>query len=134
MAKRAKRSDAARKLAAGAATVARDNKAQAITVLDLRGLSPVTDYFVICTGTSGRQMRTVADEIIGHGKRIGQRPFHVTGLDSAGWILLDFVDVVVHIFDQAHRLYYDLELIWGEAPKVRWRRSRQVAPPRPVEP
>jgi len=122
MARRAKRNDAARTLAIGAARIAQDSHCQDVVVLDLRGISPVTDYFVIATGTSDRQMRSVADDIAEHGKAIGQRVWHVAGMDSARWILLDFVDVVVHLFDGEYRGYYDLELIWGEAPKVKWRR------------
>ena len=113
----------ARALAVAAAAVAADNNATDIVVLDLRGVSPVTQYFVICTGTSDRQMRAVADEIAKHGARMGQRVWQVAGQRTAEWIVMDFVDVVVHIFDQAHRRYYDLELIWGEAPRIRWRRS-----------
>jgi len=124
LAKRGKRPDAARELAIAAARAALDNKAEDITVLNLTGLSPVTDYFVICTGTSGRQMRTVADEICRAGARMGQQVWQVSGAEAADWILLDFVDAVVHIFDRRHRSYYDLELIWGEAPRVRWRRRR----------
>ncbi len=109
-----------------------DNNATDIVVLDLRGISPVTQYFVIATGTSDRQMRTVADAIAEHGRKIGQPVWHVAGERSADWIVMDFVDVVVHIFDEVHRRYYDLELIWGEAPHVRWREAvrRRRARPR----
>ena len=131
--KRTKSDEAARKLALAAATIARDNNAEDVKILDLRGLSPVTDYFVIATGSSSRQMRTIADDIVAHGRTTGHKPFHVTGQDAGGWILLDFVDVVVHLFDPARRQYYDLELIWGEAPKVRFRRSPDVNPPHTVE-
>ena len=98
-------------------------------MLDLRGISPVTDYFVIATGTSDRQMRTVGDEISAHGKAIGQKVWHVAGADSGEWIILDFVDVVVHLFGEQHRTYYDLELIWGEGPKVEW--QDETGGPRP---
>ena len=134
MARRTRKTDPARELAIAAARIAGDNNATDVVVLDLRGVSPVTQYFVICTGTSDRQMRAVADEIAKGGRRVGQRVWQVAGEKSAEWIVMDFVDVVVHIFDQAHRRYYDLELIWGEAPRVRWRRSRDVPPPRRAEP
>ncbi len=110
----------AKQLAIEAARIARDNRAEDAVVLDLGEISPVTDYFVVCTGTSGRQMKTVADEIERHGASHGQKVWHVEGLDSGAWVLLDFVDVVIHIFDRTHRSYYDLELIWGEAPRVDW--------------
>ena len=124
---RRSRNDSARAFAAVAARTARDNNAEEIVVLDLRGVSPVTDYFVICTGTSGRQMATVAQEIIEAGKSLGQTAFRVAGLESPTWIVLDFVDVVVHIFDNEHRRYYDLELIWGEASRLQWQRVRVPA-------
>jgi ribosome-associated protein len=127
LAERGKRSDAARQLAVAAARTALDNKAEDILVLNLKGFSPITDYFVICTGTSDRQMRAVADEICGAGRRMGQPVWHTEGMEAADWILLDFVDVVVHIFDLSHRRYYDLELIWGEAPHVRWRPRRSTS-------
>jgi ribosome-associated protein len=69
-------------------------------------------------------MRAVADAVMHHGRSAGQKCWHVAGLDSAEWVILDFVDVVVHVFDESRRRYYDLELIWGEAPKVRWQRRR----------
>jgi ribosome-associated protein len=122
LARRAAKKDEARKLATVAARTAHGDNAEDIVVLDLRGISPVTDYFVICTGSSDRQMRSVADDICRDARAIGQKVWQVAGMESARWIVLDFVDVVVHIFDQAHRRYYDLELIWGEAPRVRWRR------------
>ncbi|MFA6133734.1 MAG: ribosome silencing factor [Phycisphaerae bacterium] len=122
MAKRARKDDPARLLAIEAARIALDDNADDIIVLDLRGISPITQYFVICTGTSDRQMRTVADDVAECGAKIGQKVWHVAGKQSGDWIVLDFVDVVVHIFDASHRRYYDLELIWGEAPRVRWRK------------
>jgi ribosome-associated protein len=111
---------AARKLAVEAARLASDSHASDVLVLDLRGISPVTDYFVIATGTSGRQLRSVAEGIRTHGKRTGQKVWQAAGMDAGQWIVLDFVDVVVHLFDAEHRRYYDLELIWGEAPRVDW--------------
>jgi len=122
MAKRARKVDSARKLAVAAARIAHESHCEQIVVLDLRGISPVTDYFVIATGTSDRQMRSIADDMADHGAGIGQKVWHVAGMDAGDWVLLDFVDVVVHLFNAEMRSYYDLELIWGEAPKVRWRR------------
>ena len=120
MAGRSKKSTTARELAVASARIARDDNSEDIIVLDLRGISPVTDYFVICTGTSDRQLRTVADDIAKHGQRVGQKVWRVAGTQQAQWIAMDFVDVVVHLFDQEHRAYYDLELIWGEVPRVNW--------------
>lgn len=119
--------DTPRKLAVEMARIADGDNAEDIVVLDLRGISPVTDYFVICTGSSSRQMRSIADEMTRYGKSIGQGAWHVAGRQSGacGWIVLDFVDVVVHLFDADKRAYYDLELIWGEAPRVDWQAGRK---------
>jgi len=114
------KNDPARALAVAAAGIASDDNCEDLVVLDLRGVSPVTDYFVIATGTSDRQLRSVAADIARHGASVGQKVWHVAGLETADWVCLDFVDVVVHLFDQKHRRYYDLELIWGEAPRVDW--------------
>lgn len=116
----------AEQFAVEAARVADAHRAEDIVVMDLRGLSAVTDFFVICTGTSDRQMRTVADRIREHGQRVGQRPFGVAGVENAQWILLDYVDVVIHIFDRERRDYYDLELLWGDAPRLNWTRSESA--------
>jgi len=90
-----------------------------VTVLDLKGKSPATNYFVIATGTSSRQMRTVCDEISQIARQRGFARFGRAGYDQARWILLDYVDVVVHIFDSEYRDYYDLELLWGDAEKIK---------------
>ena len=115
--------NAARELAIEAARLASDSYCEDVVVLDLRGISPVTDYFVIATGTSSRQMRSVADDIAMFGKSIGQPVWQKAGMDSSQWVLLDFVDLVVHLFDSQARGYYDLELMWGEAPHVEWARE-----------
>jgi ribosome-associated protein len=124
-----KRKSPARRLAAEAARIAHALHCRDIVVLDLGGISPVTDAFVIATGTSGRQMAAVAQKITDAAAASGNALFGAEGLTSGSWILLDFVDVIVHIFDEAHRRYYDLELIWGDAPRVRWRRTRTAAGP-----
>lgn len=116
------RRTAARGLAVQAARIIDTRRGEDVVVLDLSGVSPVTDYFVIATGTSDRQMRAVADDIAEHGAAVGQKLWQAAGMEAGDWILLDFVDVVVHLFNAELRAYYDLELIWGEAPKVRWRR------------
>jgi len=107
-----------RAFAIAAARIADERHCSDISVLDLRGKSPATDYFVICTGTSDRQMRTVADEISQTARDMGQQRFGRAGYDQARWILLDYVDVVVHIFDEEYRDYYDLELLWGDAERL----------------
>ncbi len=142
MVKKKVRKITTRQLAIEAARIAHDRHGEDVVVLDLRGISPVADYFVIFTGTSERQMSAVADEIAETAARSGHKAIHVAGLGSnqparrssggggpahrslggGGWILLDFFDVVVHVFDDEHRKYYDLELIWGDAPRIRWKK------------
>ncbi len=111
---------AAQDFAVRAARLAVDLRAEDVVVLDLRDLSPVTDFFVICSGTSDRQMRAVYDALEADGNASGWPPFGSAGYDSTTWMLLDFVDVVVHIFSPEYRRYYDLELLWGDAPRVEW--------------
>jgi len=106
--------------ALAAAQVADGRHCSNIVVLDLKGKSPATDYFVIVTGTSNRQMRTVADEICEAAKMQGLQRFGRAGYEQARWILLDFIDVVIHIFDREYRDYYDLELLWGDAERLTW--------------
>ena len=110
--------DEAKAFALAAAKVAAERHCSDITVLDLRGKSPATDYFVIATGTSDRQMRTVADEISEAARERGLQRFGRAGYEQARWILLDYVDVVIHIFDSEYRDYYDLELLWGDADRL----------------
>ena len=109
-----------KKFAVAAAKIAEERHCTDIVVLDLKGVSPATDFFVIATGTSGRQMKTVADEISQIGRELGYQRFGRAGYDTGRWILLDFVDVVVHLFDSEYRQFYDLELLWGDAKKVKF--------------
>jgi len=108
----------ARKLALAAAKLAAQSHCTEIVVLDLRGKSPATDYFVILTGTSDRQMRSVADDICVEARGQGFQRFGRAGYEQGRWILLDYIDVVVHIFDEEYREYYDLELLWGDAERL----------------
>ena len=98
----------------------RDRNCENIRVLDISDVSPITDYFIIATGTSDRQLRSLSDEIERLGKNLKQKVYKVAGRESGDWIVMDFVDVVVHLFNQELRAYYDLELIWGESPYVEW--------------
>lgn len=102
-----------------AAQIALERHCTDVTILDLRGLSPAADYFVLATGTSDRQRRTVIDEVCQHAKTLGLQRFGQAGYEQGRWILVDFVDVVVHVFDEEYRTYYDLEMLWGDAKRVR---------------
>ncbi len=107
-----------KQLALAAAKIAQDRNCTDIMILDLTGISPATDFFVIATSTSDRQARTVADEITAEAKKQGHKRFGVAGYNKGQWILLDYVSVVVHIFDEDHRDYYNLEMLWGDAKKL----------------
>lgn len=112
-----------RQFALECARIAEENKAENVVLLDLRDRSSICDYFIICTGTSDRQMRTIADYIDEFADKTGNERFNLSGYDQAHWILLDYVDVIIHIFDPDSRQYYDLELLWGDAPRLDWKRS-----------
>jgi ribosome-associated protein len=106
-------------IAAAAAHYASDRKAQDIVQLDLRGIIGYTDYFLICTGRSDRQTKAIHDAIhAGMKSEHGMLPQRVEGVSEARWILMDYLDVVVHIFTPEVREYYRLEQLWGEAPAV----------------
>jgi ribosome-associated protein len=109
---------AAKAFALAAARLARDRHCSDIVVLDLHGVSPAADFFVIATGTSDRQMRSLADEISQEGRKTGFGRFGRAGYDQAHWILLDYIDVVVHLFTEECRQYYDLEMLWSDAERV----------------
>ncbi len=105
-------------LARLAVSFASDKKAEDILMMDIHDLSSIADYFVICTGTSDRQVRAVAKEIQEQLRLRGARPLHIEGMEAANWVLLDYGAVIVHIFDPATRDYYRLEKLWAEAPRV----------------
>ncbi len=101
-----------------AARIAEADRCEEIVIQDLRGISEVCDFFVICTGTSDRQMRSVIDHINERARELGQRRFGLAGYEDANWILADYVNVVVHVFSEDARRYYDLELLWGDAERI----------------
>jgi ribosome-associated protein len=109
-----------RELARLAAKAASSKQGEAVVILDVRDLITITDYFVIGSGRSDRQVDTIADEVARELKQQGVRPVRTEGDPSAGWVLLDFVDFVVHVFRDEEREYYRLENLWRDAPIVEW--------------
>jgi ribosome-associated protein len=101
---------------ARAAELALDRKAQEVTLLDLRKLSSATDFFLIATGRSDTHVSAIADHIIDELKKEGVRPVGVEGLRGGRWVLVDYVDFVVHVFHPSAREFYQLERLWGDAP------------------
>jgi ribosome-associated protein len=103
---------------ARAAELAMERKAKELVVLDLRGISSATDYFVLGSGTSDVQVRAVADHIIEELRKEGVRPGHVEGLEGGRWVLIDYIDFVVHVFHPEARSFYQLEGLWGDARRI----------------
>ena len=115
-------------LAAAAIDYAADRKALDIVQLDLRGIIGYTDYFVICSGRSDRQVKGIHDAIYqGMKSEHGLLPRRVEGVSQARWILMDYLDVIVHVFTPETREYYRLEQLWGEAPSRATRRRSRAA-------
>ena len=93
-------------------------KALDITVLDISEIASFANYFLICSGDSSRQIQAIADEVELKLKSSGYRPNHIEGYRNAEWVLLDYVDLVVHIFSRKARAFYDLERLWRDAKRV----------------
>ena len=104
-----------------AVELSQELKAHQVTVLDLHGISTATYYFVIASGNSDVQVKAIADHIIEELKKESLRPQHVEGLRGGRWVLLDYIEFVVHIFHPEARAFYQLENLWGDAP--RWEMS-----------
>jgi ribosome-associated protein len=100
------------------AKLAQEKKGEEISILDLRGLSAACDYFVVCSCGSEQHVVALADHIELKMREGGQAPWHVEGRSHRRWVLLDFVDVVVHVFHHETRQYYMLEKLWGDAKVV----------------
>jgi ribosome-associated protein len=105
-------------MARHAVEVAEDKQAQDIVMLDLRNLTTIADYFVICTAENERQLRTVVNSIDDALVKSGARNPRIEGSFETGWVLLDFSDVVIHVFAPEQRDYYRLERLWKDAPPV----------------
>jgi ribosome-associated protein len=103
---------------ARAAELMLDRKAQDVAVLDLRGIAGVTDFFLIATGRSDTHVSAIADFMIDQLKEEGVRPVGVEGLRGGRWVLVDYVDFVVHVFHPSAREFYQLERLWGDAPLI----------------
>ena len=86
-----------------------------VVVLDIKSVATFTDYFLICSGDSTRQIQAIADEVQRNLAASGHRPAHIEGYDNAEWILMDYLDMVIHIFSRKARAYYDLERLWRDA-------------------
>jgi ribosome-associated protein len=101
-----------------AARAASDKKASEMVMLDLRKVASFTEYFLICTGGSSRQVQAIADAMEEELRRVGKRPLHIEGRSGAEWILLDYGDFIAHVFTGASRRFYDLERLWRDAGRI----------------
>ena len=113
-------------LACAAARAASEKQGEDVLVLDVRDLITITDYFVIASGSSDRQVRTIAEEVEKALKERGVKPVRVEGATSR-WVLLDFVDLVVHVFHEEERDFYRLERLWIDAPRIGWEDDAEVS-------
>ena len=116
-----------REIAVTAARAAAAKQAVDVTILDVHGLIVITDYFVICSGQTDRQIKTLVEEVEKAVRDIGEKPIRREGDADSGWVLLDYIDVVVHVFAQEEREYYDLERLWRDAPRLGWDATDQAA-------
>lgn len=101
-----------------AASLCVSNKAQEVVLLDLHGVTDMTDFFVVATGTSDTHVRSVAQKVVDGMEEAGLKAYHIEGAESGRWVLVDYVDFVVHVFHPSMRSYYQIERLWGDAPAV----------------
>jgi len=95
-----------------------DKKASDLVVLDISGIASFADYFLLCSGDSSRQIHAIADEVEEKLRTHGLRPTHIEGYRNAEWVLMDYIDLVVHIFSKRARAYYDLERLWRDGKRL----------------
>jgi ribosome-associated protein len=110
--------DASRELALSIADILAETPASDTVVLDIRGLSSFADFFVICSGENERQLRAISERLQEELRDDGIRPRRTEGTPRSGWIVLDYNDAIVHVFDQELRDFYKMERLWAEAPRL----------------
>lgn len=120
-------SDATRDFAIEAARLLADRKCEDVRLFDVRGLSQVSDFLLVASGTSDRQMKSVAHEVADEAKVRGIAVFRQNADAGNTWVVIDLVDLVVHLFEPQTRLFYDLESLWDDAERIDWRRDDQSA-------
>ncbi len=108
--------DPMRKIALAAAQFAIEKKASNVKLIDLRAVTAITDYFVVASGSSDTQVKAIADNVISEMRKHDYVPWKSEGWDAKQWIIIDFVDLVVHVFHETAREFYNLERLWADAP------------------
>ena len=112
-----------------------EKKAEELSILEMeKGSGAFTDYFVLCSGTNPRQVQAIADEVELQLKKTGLRPTHVEGYKQAEWVLIDYVDFVVHVFSEKARKFYDLERLWKSAKRLEPSDLKAASRPRKAGP
>ncbi len=111
-----------RQLALAAAEVCDEKKAKDIVVLDVRKVTTISDYFIICSTSNERQARAIAEDLRLKMRDLGRSEMGVEGLQDGRWVLQDFADFVLHIFHESQREFYDIEGLWADAKQVRWKK------------
>lgn len=102
----------------GAVAAALEKKAEELEVLDLGKVTDFTDFFLLCTGANARQVQAIADAVEEHLRALGLRPLHVEGYRGGSWVLADYGDLVLHVFQPESRRFYGLDKLWADAPVV----------------
>lgn len=103
------------------ARIAEDNKGKDTVILDMRGITPLYDFFILTTGVSRRQIHTIAEEIDAGMKAVGDKRLSIEGFETSKWVVQDYGDIVVHVFNPETREYYGLETLWADASPLDWR-------------
>lgn len=118
-------SQRAERFATHAARLLTDNRCEDATLLEVRAISEVTDYILIATGSSERQMAATVDELKELARQEGHSVYGRDNTTASGWLVVDFVDVVIHMFSPEQRIYYDIESLWGDAKRIDWRAATE---------
>ena len=100
------------------ARLAHDKKAKNIVILELKGVSALADYFIICSGTSDRHVQAIASHVEISMKEKGTPALGTEGIQTGKWVLLDYDDVIIHVFQEKEREFYDIESLWNECPRI----------------
>jgi len=117
------RAAAALELTVKCAHLAEENKARDIVILDMRGITPQYDFLLLCTGASRRQIHTIADDIDSTLQGLGEKRDSIEGYEAGKWVVQDYGDIVVHVFNEDARAYYALEDLWADAARIDWTRQ-----------
>ena len=114
-----------RQLALIAAEVCDEKKAKEIVILDVRKITSISDYFIVCSTSNERQARAIAEDLRLRMRDLGKREMGVEGMQDGRWVLQDFADIVLHIFHESQREFYDIEGLWADAKRVLWKKPRK---------